>query len=141
MTRRFDYIDHTADIIIKAYGDTLAEAFAAAAEGMFAVITDEAEIQPNQRETIEIESIDREGLLVNFLSELIVLHEAQNVVIGQIAVELLSDTRLRADLGIEPFDDDRHAGGSQVKGVSYHMLEIEDAAGDQPAGIQVLLDI
>ncbi len=140
-SRHFEYIDHTADIIVRAYGETLAEAFACAAEAMFAVITDSAEIQPISRETVDIESIDREGLLVGFLSELIVRHESRSIVVGDIRITALGDTQLRADIGIEPFDEIRHGSGTQVKGVSYHLMEIRDPVDGAPAVVQVLFDI
>lgn len=139
--RRFEFLEHTADIIVKAYGATLDEAFAAAAEGMFAVITGEAEIVASRREVIEIESIDQEGVLVAFLSELIVRHESESVVIGDVDVTLLDKTHLRAEIGIAPFDASRHGEGVQVKGVSYHMMEIVELFDSEPASVQVLLDI
>lgn len=141
ISRRFEFVEHTADIIVKASGRTLDEAFGAAAEGMFAVITDGAVIRPVRRVRIEIESIDVEGLLVTFLSELIVRHESERVVMGDIQVRVQSDTRLQADIGVEPFDESRHGEGTQVKGVSYHLMEIHGPAGDRPAWVQVLLDI
>ncbi|MCB2230106.1 archease [bacterium] len=139
--RRFEFLEHTADIIVKAYGATLDEAFAAAAEGMFAVITGEAEIVASRREVIEVESIDREGLLVAFLSELIVRHESESVVLGDVDVTLLDKTHLRAEIGIAPFDASRHGEGVQVKGVSYHMMEIVEPSDSEPASVQVLFDI
>ena len=45
--KRFEFLDHTADVILQGHGDTLAEAFAAAADGLFAVITDLDRIAKN----------------------------------------------------------------------------------------------
>lgn len=139
--RHFEYIDHTADIIVRAYGETIEEAFACAAEAMFAVITDSAEIRPTSRETVDIESIDREGLLVGFLSRLVVLHETEMIVVGDVSVTLAGNVRLRADFGTEPFDPARHGEGTQVKGISYYMMEICEESEGNPAHVQVLFDI
>ena len=66
--KKYEFIEHTADIAIKAYGDTLEEAFAAAAEAMFDIITAGSEIEADKNISFAVESIDLEGLLVYFLS-------------------------------------------------------------------------
>ena len=139
--KRFEYIDHTADIAIKAYGSDLAEAFAAAAEGLMAVITGEVELNGNEPDSFEFESIDRPGLLVGMLSELIVRHEVEGVVMSEFDVDLLNDTRLRCSYRKQPFDRSQHGEGIHVKGVAYHMLEIHDGETNDSSYVQVLFDI
>jgi SHS2 domain-containing protein len=139
--KRFDFVDHTADIGVRAVGDTLEEAFAAAAEGMFAVITGSASVEASRPVKVVAESIDIEGLLVSFLSELIVIHEVDNLVLTDFTVRFTGAFRLEA-LGYgEKFDPRRHGRGTQVKGVSYHMMEITDGRGSRPCQVQVLFDV
>ena len=69
--KTYEFIEHTADIVVKAYGNTLEEAFGAAATAMFDILTGRAPRQRKQKATFEVEAVDREGLLVNFLSKLI----------------------------------------------------------------------
>jgi len=138
---RYEFIDHTADIIARAYGDTIEEAFASAARAMFDVITGGARIDAASRFEIEVESIDVEGLLVGFLSDLIVLHETEEVVLSRFEVEFDGVTKLRAVCHGEQFDRERHFDGTPVKGISYHLLEIETDHGDEPCHVQVLFDI
>lgn len=139
--KRFDFKEHTADILAVGYGDTLEEAYAAAAEAMFDVITDSAEIRGERPIRFEVDSIDREGLLVGFLSHLIVLHETERIVMNDFAVTFDGDTRISVTAKAEDFNEDRHGGGSQVKGVSYHMMEIHEPSDGTPASVQVLFDI
>ncbi len=138
--RKFEYIEHTADIGVKAYGDTIDMAFANAAEAMFALITDNSDIDPAESVRLDIEAMDREGLLVKFLSELIILHESENLVLTDFNVEL-ADNRLAVTMKGERFSDRKHGGGTCVKGVSYHMLEIVEHEAQRPAYVQVLFDI
>jgi len=137
----YEFKEHTADIIARAYGDTLGEAFAAAARAMFDLITSGAEIRTVEEHKIEVESIDLEGLLVTFLSDLIVLHETENLVFDQFQVTLDGEHRLTAACRGEKFDTKRHGGGTAVKGVSYHLMEIEKSAAQGPCHVQVLFDI
>jgi len=84
--KSFQYIEHTADVAIKASGDTLEEAFAAAAEAMFEIITDDSPIEPDRQVVVEAESDDRESLLVSFLSKIIVIFEVDRLVLSDVEV-------------------------------------------------------
>jgi len=137
----YEFREHTADIIARAYGDTLDEAFAAAARAMFDLITSGAEIRTLDEHQIEVESIDLEGLLVTFLSDLIVLHETENMVYDEFRVTLDGERKLSAFCRGEKFDPKRHGGGTAVKGVSYHLMEIEKSTAQGPCHVQVLFDI
>jgi SHS2 domain-containing protein len=139
--KRYEYIEHTADIVARAYGDSLDEAFAAAAEAMFGVITGGARVNPTKPVTLRVESIDLPGLLVGFLSELIVINEVNSLVLTDFTVRLLDDTHLEASAVAEEFDPSRHSDGMSVKGISYHMLEIERGTADKPCMVQVLFDV
>ena len=139
--RQFEFIDHTADIIVRAYGSSVAEAFAAAAEGMFDIITDSATVTGTSRISREIQSIDREGLLVTFLSELIVIHETEDVVLCDFEVALDGETGLSFTAAAQPFDAQSHGEGTPVKGVSYHLMEIGVDPSKNCPYVQVLLDI
>lgn len=137
----YEFIDHTADIIARAHGTTIDEAFAEAARAMFDVITGGAEIKTERKVEFEVESVDREGLLVGFLSDLIVIHEADRVVLSEFDIEFVSDRHLRAVVCGEDFDFRRHGEGTHVKGISYHMMEITENPNDNSWTVQVLFDI
>ena len=140
--RRHELIEHTADIAIKAYGDDLPGAFAAAGEALFAIITGGVSIAPVTKVSVEVESIDIEGLLVGFLSELLVKFEVDQMVLSEFEVTLVSETRMTATARGERFDEQRHGYGHHVKGVSYHMMEIVDKSeSDGECYVQVLFDI
>ncbi len=138
---RYEFVEHTADIAVKAFGRTLAEAFASSAEAMFSIITDSAVIKPVDSIEIQVGSIDVEGLLVNFLSELIVIHETQNVVLTAFEVVLGEEHTLTCKARTEAFSSERHGRGTPVKGVSYHMMEIAEDPAGRDSYVQVLFDI
>ena len=139
--KHFEFLEHTADIIVKGTGDTPEEAFEAAAEGMFSVISDINKVEAKDKKEFKVESIDREGLLVAFLSRLIYLHEVDHFVIKQCSVSFQSENMLKAVVRGEKFDDSRHEHGMHVKAVSYHMLEIVNGKSGEPSYVQVLIDV
>lgn len=139
--KHFEYLDHTGDIAIRAYGDNVEAAFAAAAGAMFEIITGCNTISTRQTIILEVESIDLEGLLVGFLSDLIVKYEVDGLVFGDFDVTLSEPNCLRATARGERYDTKRHGHGTQIKGVSYHMMEIVDRQGFAQSSVTVVFDV
>ncbi|HER45478.1 MAG TPA: archease [Thermoplasmatales archaeon] len=135
--KHYELIEHTADVGIKAYGTTLAEAFEHAAEGMFDIITDESSITHTGEYQILLEAPDLEQLLVDWLSQLLFLNGAYDLVFGKFQVTL-TGTCLFARVFGEKYDTKRHRMGVEIKAVTYHMLQVHE--GD-PFFVQVLFDI
>ncbi|MDH3365417.1 MAG: archease [Thermoplasmata archaeon] len=133
---RYRLLDHTADALIESYGETLSERFANAAYAMFDQITDASTVQSVGEITISISADNNERLLVDFLQELLYLHDTQNLVFGEFKVHIQGKT-LEAIARGEEFDETRHQKRAVVKGVTYHDLKIDD---DQRR-IVVLLDV
>ncbi len=135
--KHYELVEHTADVGVKAYGETIAEAFEHAAEGMFDIITDESTIQPIGEYTIILEAPDLEQLLVDWLSQLLFLNGAHCFVFGRFEVTL-TGTSLSARVFGEKFDTKKHRMGVEVKAVTYHMLQVHL---EDPLFVQVLFDI
>ena len=135
--RHYELIEHTADVGVKAYGKTLAEAFTHAAEGMFDIITDESSIQSIGEYTIILEAPDLEQLLVDWLSQLLFLNGAYDLVFGKFEVTL-TGTSLFAHVFGEKYDTKKHRMGVEIKAVTYHMLQVHE---QDPLFVQVLFDI
>jgi SHS2 domain-containing protein len=139
--KRFEYREHTADLLIRAYGENLSEAFAAAADALFEIVAGtEKTLASAKSLEIRIQGIDNESLLVRFLSALIARHEIDRVVMRNFTVTLEPGYWLQATARIEPFVDAHHGGGTHIKGVPYHLLEIAEEP-DGSASVQVLFDI
>ena len=137
--KTYELVDHTADVGIKAYGKTLSEAFENAAKGMFDIITDNSEIENIGQYNIELEAPDLEQLLVDWLSELLFLNSAKNIVFGFFKVELDDKkNKLSAKVFGEKFNISKHKAGAEIKAVTYHMLNVKNK---KPFHVQVLFDI
>jgi SHS2 domain-containing protein len=135
--RQYELIEHTADVGLKAYGKTIAEAFEHAAEGMFDIITDESTIDAIGQYDIQLEAPDLEQLLVDWLSKLLFLNDAQDLVFGKFQVKL-TENRLSASVFGEKYDTKKHRMGVEIKAVTYHMLKVNEK---NPIFVQVLFDI
>ena len=78
--KKYEYLEHTADIKFQAYGDTLEEVFENAALAMFNVIIDTEKVSGETEREVLLTSPDLESLLVDWLSELLYLFEVDEVV-------------------------------------------------------------
>ncbi len=139
--KKYDILDHTADITIKAYGHTLGEAFAHAGEAMFELMTDDSRIESKERVEVYISAIDIEGLLVKFLSELIVLYEVDKLILNELDVSFSEPNKLHAVGWGEKFSKEKHAYGMHIKAVSYHQIEVHDSEGKDKSYVKVTFDI
>jgi len=133
----YEFIEHTADVGVKAYGKTVAEAFEHAAKAMFDIITDSSVVSPVGQYDITLEAPDLEQLLVDFLSKLLFLNGAKNLVFGRFQVTL-QGTTLHAHVFGEQYDTKKHKIGDEIKAVTYHILEVHQT---EPIYVQVLFDI
>ena len=139
MKKTYEIIDHTADVGIKAYGKNLAQAYEHAAKAMFDIITDNSEVESVGQYDIVLDAPDLEQLLVDWLSKLLFLNSAQNLVFGFFKVELDPEkNHLSAHVCGEKFNQAKHKIGTEIKAVTYHMLEVKNT---KPYSVQVLLDI
>lgn len=137
--KNYEIIDHTADVGIKAYGKTLAESFENAAKGMFDIITDNSEVESVGQYDIELEAPDLEQLLVDWLSKLLFLNSSRGEVFGFFKINLdEKNIKLSARVFGEKFNISKHKAGSEIKAVTYHILEVKKK---KPFYVQVLFDI
>ncbi len=126
--REWEHYEHTADIGIRGYGSTLEEAFEAVALALFDVMVDVRKVEPRECREVEVEGEDLMALLYNFLEELLVLHDMEGLVFGDVTVEIEKDGdgyRLKARACGEPLDYEKHEPKEEVKAITYHEMEIK----------------
>jgi len=120
MSKRFEEIEHTADLAIRAYGRDLRELFANAAHGMFALMAEPSLEEPAREQEVSLEATDYEGLLVDWLNELIYLHEVEGETYSQFAIKTLLPTGLKAQVTGGPTKIKTRA----IKAATFHELEV-----------------
>ena len=124
VSKRFEEIEHTADLAIRAYGRDMRELFANAAYGMFAQMAELSLEGPTCEREVSLEAMDSESLLVDWLNELIYLHEVENETYSQFSIETLSPTKLKAHVIGGPTRIKTKA----IKAATFHDLAIKETA-------------
>jgi SHS2 domain-containing protein len=137
--KRFEILDHTADIGIIVHGENLKALFENAGEAFFHLITDLRKVRRRIERRINIrgESLDR--LMVDWLSELLYLHDVENLLFKGFKVDSVGEDGLKAIVKGEPFQDGVHVIKTEVKAVTYHQIEVRQKNGRWRA--QVILDL
>jgi len=127
-TGKFEFLEHTADILIAAHGQTLVEAFENAALAMFEVMTDTTKIDPIQEDAVEVEAEDEYALLYSWLEALLVKFEVNGLLFSRFKITSLEDKpdgfKLKANIWGEKYNKEKHPQKVAVKAVTYHRMEI-----------------
>lgn len=135
----FRILEHTADVGLEAFGTTCAQTFGNAARALFYLIVDLDSIDPGGTVSLRVDGSNPENLLVNWLSELIYLHDAEGWLFRDFEITDLKDDFLSAIARGEKFDRPRHQVKLHVKAITYHQLALEKTAEGWRA--QVYVDI
>jgi SHS2 domain-containing protein len=127
-TGKFEFLEHTADVLIAAHGQKLEEAFENAALAMFEVMTDTTKIDTVQEETVEVEAEDEYALLYSWLEALLVKFEIKGMLFSKFKIDRIQDIpdgyKLQASVWGEKFNAEKHPQKVAVKAVTYHRMEI-----------------
>jgi SHS2 domain-containing protein len=119
---RWEHFPHDADVGVKGFGATPAEAFEHAAEALTAVMT-HSEVKPKVRVEVSCEAPDIELLFVEWLNAVIYEMAVRGMLFSRFAVRI-EGTRLNGVLWGEPVDVERHAPACEPKGATYTALKV-----------------
>ena len=120
--RRFEELEHTADIAIRVRGTSLAELFANAAYGMADQITDIETVKLTTESKVELQAADVEMLLVDWLGELLYLGERKNVVFIEFDMQEVTPHSLAAVARGGPIIE--HHG--HIKAVTFSEMDVKE---------------
>ena len=139
----YRFLEHVTDALVEAWGETMEEAFSQAGLALFETMLDTKNVHGKTSEEIRAAGHDEKELLYNYLEELLLLFEVKQLALGHFTVNSITpnqgEIRLRGRASGEPYDREKHNGRVEVKGITYHLMEIEK----HPAKVtvQFLLDL
>jgi protein archease len=136
----FEYLEHTADIKFRAYGQTPEEMLENAALALFSSMTDLSKVQAKESWNTEVKAPDLEQLAYSWLSEIVFLFETESAVFSTFKVKLNQNKEwmLKAEIGGERIDLKRHAFDNEVKAITLHEFIVKK---NDIWCIQVVMDV
>jgi SHS2 domain-containing protein len=137
VSARFEVLDHPADLALRIYGRDLRELFANAAYAMFCQFLPEGleRLPVTVERQVEVDGIDDESLLVNWLNELLYLHETRGELYSQFELEPLAPGHLRASVRGAPSERSEII----IKAATFNELAIARTA--EGLVVTVVLDV
>ncbi|XP_046991692.1 protein archease-like [Schistocerca americana] len=139
---KYEYLDHTADVQLHAWGDNLEEAFEQCAMAMFAYMTEIEYVEMKEAQEIEATGHDMLSLLFHFLDEFLFLFCAEPFFIAR-KVKILEFDRANFHIKArgygEEFQLGKHPQGTEVKAITYSNMQVHDNEGQHE--VFVIIDI
>jgi tRNA nucleotidyltransferase (CCA-adding enzyme) len=120
--REWEHFPHDADVGLRGWGATPAQAFEQAACALTAVVT-QAEVNPKIAVRLTCEAQDLELLFVEWLNAIIYEMAVRNMLFGRFLVRI-QNGRLEGTLWGEPVNVERHAPACEPKGATYTALRV-----------------
>ncbi len=135
----YETFEHTADLGLRVWADSLEGLFADAAVGLFSLIVPRLDsVRPSQSVPFAIRGEPSELLLFDWLNELLYTYEVRHLLLREFDVTLAGDG-LHAIARGEPIDLERHILDHEVKAITYHHLKLDRRDGGWLA--EVIVDI
>ena len=135
-TEPIEIVEHTADWSLRVRGKDLGQLFRYAAVGMaMLMVEDPAALPDDVERNLALEAYDAESLLVDWLNELAYWAEMEQIVINQIDIKEISETRMAATVrgGKAPVLD------KHIKAVTFHNLAIKST--DSGLEVTIVFDV
>jgi len=138
----FEYLDHEADVGIRATADTLEEAFEDGAKAMFNIMVDIGCVDPRNKVTVTASAESADSLFVEFLNKLLSKADRDGMVFSAFRVTINKANeiyKLKATAWGEPLDQKRHHAKTEVKAATYSGLKCWSDSGKHH--VQCVLDL
>jgi SHS2 domain-containing protein len=133
----FELLDHPADIGFRVRARTREGLFANAAFALLSICGDPLAAEGREIYPISVESGDLEGLMVDWLNEVLYFYDGKRIALREMLVGRLEETRIDAVGRGEPRHPERHRAKLIVKAVTYHQLRVAPDAGGWVAEVYV----
>jgi SHS2 domain-containing protein len=123
--RNYRINKHQSEIAVRVTGTSQADLFINSAFALFDVMADMKAIEVKERLPLEVEGSDRDDLMVNWVRELLYLYQSSGYLLREFRVREVKDTIVRAEVGGEKIDPDRHEINQEIASIAFHKSRME----------------
>jgi len=120
----YEIFEHTADIGIKVFGESLAEVFRKAVLATADLLSGGIKIEQKEKRFFALEEENMETAFVSILEEVIFLCENELFLPSQCFIKI-SDNEYSIELNGDCFTVEDIINGTEIKAVTYHRLKIK----------------
>jgi SHS2 domain-containing protein len=137
--KKYRITKHQNELAVRISGISQADLFANSAFALFDVMTDPTTVETKERIPLEIEGTDRDDLMVNWMRELLYLYQGSGYLLKEFKISQVKDTVVKAEVGGEKIDPDRHEIKQEIAAVAFHKSRMEKTGNQWIA--QIIFEI
>ena len=137
---KFKFLEHTADIMFRAEGETLEEAYTNSAYALKEVMLGDLKVKSKEKRHIKVDGKDEESLLMDFLEEFLYMLDAENFIVSEIKnlrIILAGRFILEADVWGDKAASYKFT--NNVKAITYNQMFVKEEKGKVTT--QVVVDV
>lgn len=126
MKEFYSIIDHTADMGMLVYADSIVGLFMNGAQALMEILLGKGYRKEGNSiiKPITIEGLDHGDLMVRWLGELLYIFDAERLIYIDSRELSVDGTFLKAQALFIPFDETRHEIDTYIKAITYHQAEV-----------------
>lgn len=137
MEKKYEFLEHTADIKFQAFGKSVEDVFKNSALAMFNSMYD-GKVKDKKSFKINVKGKDYESLLYNFLEELLFLFDSENFFVSDIKnIKITNDFKLSAEISGD--DAENYEIHIDIKAITYNEMFVKKEGNKFIS--QVVLDV
>lgn len=137
ISKKFIFLEHTADVKFQAFGKDIEEAFSNSALALREVMTEKSKIKGKIKKKIIVKGKDKEKLLYNFLEEFLILFDSEGFVLSKIKKIKIKDEKLEAEVIGD--NAKNYKFSNSVKAITYNQMFVKQEKGKWI--VQVVIDV
>ncbi|MBM3228792.1 archease [Candidatus Pacearchaeota archaeon] len=138
LIEKFKFLEHTADIKFKAFGNSIKEVFENSALALFRVFYDK-KVEEKKAYKIKVKGNDLESLLYNFLEEFLVLFDSKNFLPFRIKNLELNEKKFKISAVVVGDELSNYNAHVHVKAITYSGMFVKKQKNNWVS--QVLVDV
>ncbi|MEM3437713.1 MAG: archease [Nitrososphaerales archaeon] len=126
--KNYTFLEHMVDALIEAHGESLEEAFESAGLALVDTMVNIEKVEEKIEDHIKVNGWDLKNLLYNWLEELLIKVTSEGKTYSSFKVKIKKKEgmyELEAVAKGEDLDIVKHEPKTEVKAVTYHMMDIE----------------
>jgi SHS2 domain-containing protein len=133
--KRYRVTTRQSELAVRVTGNSQANLFVNSAFALFDVMTELDKIEIKERLPLEVEGVDRDDLLVNWMRELLYLYQGSGYLLKEFHIREVKETVLKAEVWGEKIDPDRHDIKKEINAVAYHQSRMQQTGNQWTAQV------
>jgi SHS2 domain-containing protein len=133
--RSYHISKHASDLTLRVVGKTQPDLLVNSGIALFDLMSDLDKVEARERLPLEVEGIDQDDLIVNWMRELLYLFQVSGYLLKEFQIQEIKDNHVRAEVCGEKFNPDAHEIRQELLSVLYEQCRMEKTGSQWTARV------